>query len=356
VCLLVLWPGLQSTFAGTTDFMSLYAGAKLAFTNQQYNPARVLATQLHDIGYASQSRLFVRLPVFGLVIWPIAQLPYQLAWPIWEAMSLFALAGFLVVWPLNRGIAVVACCWSLPLWMSLAEGQDITFLLLWIALALSILERRPFVAGVLLSLCAAKFHLFLLLPLWMVANRLWHLASGFAVGVSLFLTACFLAGGHDWPRQYIALFRNPGANPYLELMPNLHGQFHNLLSFEVIGAVAVAVIVWFAIRNLNRVAGLAPVLIGGVLIAPHAYMADCALFVIALLILLSNALGPVPKALCLFLLTPVPYAALMLHESLCVIVPALTLLITLALAEPAHARSPQPRSGQYPSIAADSHA
>jgi hypothetical protein len=352
-----LGPGLATTAHGFTDFVALYTGAKLSFTHDQYNAARVLATELRATGYASESRLFVRLPAYGLVLWPIAQLPYSFAWWSWESLSSAALAAFVSFWPFHRKATLVACCCSLPLWMALAEGQDLSLVLLCVALAvLSFKQGRLAWAGVFLSLCAAKYHLFLLLPLWMISNRLWRVAVGFAAGLVLVLTLSFVAAGPRWPLQYARLLRQPYANPYPELMPNLHGQFQTLVMFEFLGAVAIACIVWFAIRNLPAALGLAPVLIGGVLIAPHAYMADCALFVPAVLMLLSKDQKPLTKALCLLLLTPVPYAALMLHEGVCVIVPAVALLLTLAHSEPVRVRAKRPQSAQCPSIAVDSQA
>src|SRR5579863_424084 len=169
VCLALLGPAVALTFRGMTDFMDLYAGARLTFTGDQYNVARVLATEAHSTGFFSATRLFMRLPVFGLLLWPIAQLPYSWASPIWELLCACAIAGFAALWPAKRVWVVTACCWSLPVWMTLAEGQDVAFLLLSLALAAIALRRKqPITCGLVLSLCLAKYHLFLLLPLWLM--------------------------------------------------------------------------------------------------------------------------------------------------------------------------------------------
>lgn len=323
VCLLLLGPGLVTTFRGITDFLDLYAGAKLAFTGDQYNVTRVLATEAHFAGFSSPTRLFLRLPAFGLVLWPLAQAPYVWASAIWELLCAAAIACFVWLWPGKRMWTITACCWSLPVWMTLAEGQDVAFLLLWIPLALVALRKRqPMLCGLLLSLCAAKFHLFLLLPMWLAVNRLWRVAGGLAIGGAVLIAASFIAGGIDWPQHYFALLCEPSNNPYPDLMPNVHSVFAGAL---------VALIAVLAMRKLDALSGLAVVIMGGILTAPHDYMADCALIVPAVLLLVEREQALVMRALLLFLLTPVAYAALMVHEGWVLIVPMIGLLAGLAI-------------------------
>ena len=348
VCLLLLGPGLALTFRGITDFIDLYAGAKLTFTGDQYNVARVLATEAHFTGYSSPTRLFMRLPVFGLLLWPLAQVPYLSASAIWESLCALAIASFPWIWPGRKRIwTITACCWSLPVWMTLAEGQDVAFLLLWLALAiLALRKQRPILSGLLLSLCAAKFHLFLLLPIWLVLNRLWRVGAGVAIGGALLITASFLAGGVAWPQHYFDLLREPANNPYPDLMPNVHSLF---------GGIAIALVAILAMRKLNAPSGLAVVLIGGILIAPHDYMADCALILPAALLLLERNQPALTRGLLLLLLTPVPYVALMLHASSVLTVPMIAAITILAFFRP-YEESTQPQFEQCPSAGAHSPA
>ena len=115
MCLLLLGPGLVWTLRGLTDFMPLYAGAKLCFTHDQYNAARVLATEFQATRYSSPHRLFVRLPAFGLVLWPISGIPYPAASALWEGLCAIAFTAFAALWRGDRRVIVHACCWSLPL-------------------------------------------------------------------------------------------------------------------------------------------------------------------------------------------------------------------------------------------------
>jgi len=78
--------------------------------------------------------------------------------------------------------------------------------------------------------------------------------------------------------------------------------------------------------------GLAAALAGGILAAPHAYVADCALLIPAVLIVLANAERGWIRALCVFLLTPIPCLFLLLEISF--YLQALLLMFLLAIARP----------------------
>jgi len=108
-------------------------------------------------------------------------------------------------------------------------------------------------------------------------------------------------------------------------------------------------------RKLHLFGGLAIVLIGGILIAPHDYMADCALFVPAVLLLLKLVKRVPTRSLLLFLLTPVPYAALMLQASWLLVLPAVALLTILAF-DRESAPAIQPQSERCPSAGVHSPA
>jgi hypothetical protein len=309
-------PAREFTARGQTDFMDLYAGGKLAFTGDLYMPAKVLETEARTEGRSSVTRLFMRLPCFALLYWPLAQMPYQVASVLWEVLCAGAMIGFAMLWPsMKRWQTVAACCWSLPLLMTWAEGQDLGFVLLAMAVAAVLVRRRqPFAGGLVASLCLAKFHLFLLIPVWICARRQWRFGRGLTAGCAVLGVACFVAGGWEWPLRYLALVREPANNPYGELMPSLHSLFAGLPfagALEVGGICVLAVGVWAASRRSGGECGLAAALAGGILAAPHAYMADGALLIPALMLLMKRADFGV-RSLRFYLLTPVPWALLMI--------------------------------------------
>jgi len=311
-----LGPSLKYTARGVTDFMDLYAGGNLAFSNGLYVPARVLETEARTEGSSSPTRLFMRLPCFALLFWPLAQLPYPAASAIWEALCLAGIVVFVLLWPKGqRRHAAVACCWSLPLWMTVAEGQDIGFLLLWIAIAMALVrKRRLTLAGAVASLCIAKFQLFLLIPVWICARKQWRFARGLLAGCAALVALSFAANGWSWPLRYLTLLREPANNPYHEAMPNLLALFEGVPHEEALGifaAIALAILIWIACRRRHSQWSFAATLAGSLLIAPHDFMADCAILIPAALPLLNSSAISLQTALYLYLVTPIPWILLL---------------------------------------------
>ncbi len=312
---LIFGPALRQTAHGVTDFMDLYAGGKLAFTHDLYVPAQVLRTEQITEGMSSVSRLFMRLPCFSLFYWPLAQLPYPVASAAWEVLCVVSLLAFALLWPSGRRrYTALACCWSLPAMLTVAEGQDIGFVLLWIAIAAVFMRRKqPGVAGLAASMCLVKFHLFLMIPVWICARRQWRFARGLAAGGAGLLALSFVAGGWDWPMRYLALLAQPSNTPFLNAMPTVYGLFGGLphaIVPELLITGLIGLGVWMASRA-NSAWGLAAALAGGVLAAPHAYMADGAMLVPAVLLVFRSRIDFRLRALCYYLATPVPWLLLM---------------------------------------------
>jgi hypothetical protein len=104
-----------------------------------------------------------------------------------------------------------------------------------------------------------------------------------------------------------ALLKSPISNPWPGAMPSIHGLTASLPHpglWQIGGSIAVAWLAWVATKDSTFEYGLAAVLSGGILVAPHAYMSDCALTVPALLITLPRAMAAWRRYLHLFLLSP----------------------------------------------------
>ena len=312
---LMVGPSLVITANGLTDFMDLYAGGKLAFDRHLYEPLHLMAAQAAAEGWSSPTRLFMRLPCFAVFYWPLAQLPYRAASAVWEILCVVGLIAFCRLWPARRKWhAVLAACASLPAWMVVAEGQDLALVLVVMAgTALLIRRRQPVLAGQLASLCLAKFHLFLLVPVWLCARRQWSFGRGLLSGGAILLAISFVSSGLDWPFRYYALLREPANNPYIRLMPNLHSAFDGLPGaggLEIAGLAALAAVVWRVSRRHSEL-GLAAALAGSLVGAPHAYMADAVLLIPAVLLLQKRATNAWIAGLGIYLLTPLPWLLLL---------------------------------------------
>jgi len=307
------WSGkLDQILAGGNDFLDLYGGGRLAHDPGLYNPDTIRRVEVETAGMSGDAFLFSRPPVVAALLWPLARLPYRAAYFTFQALAVLAVALAVWIWPVReqRGAIALACCWSFPLSTAFANGQDIPFLLLWLSLAVRLMERRPVLAGLIGSLCISKFHLFLLLPIWIITMKRWRFGAGLLGGLACSAAASFALQGPDWIQRYLQLVRNPIEDTDEALMRNLHGlcsslKFPLVLELALCGAVAWAV--WRACRTAPENAWLAT-LAGSILVSRHAYTQDCAILLPVLVAtLLAEEKGFPLRILAGILLLPVLY-------------------------------------------------
>src|SRR5579859_199138 len=198
---------IERTMRGNegADFNQFRAAATLAGTGRLYDYDSIRAAERP---FHQRLIPFGRLPFYAVVFKPIALLPYGWGRVAWWIITVLSMAGFAWLWPLKPRFFVVALFWSCSLWMLLNYGQD-TALFMFMALAgLQLLVmKRDFAAGLVLSLCASKFHLALAIPLFLAANRRWRALAGGAIGGLVILGVSFLAEGPDWVAHLIELSR-----------------------------------------------------------------------------------------------------------------------------------------------------
>jgi hypothetical protein len=304
-------PALEITLLGRNDFMNFYSGAHLAFTDSMYDVPSNLHVMREAAGWDNVNRLFNRPPFYALLLWPLGRLPFLAASHVWEILIIATIAAFCFLWPGDRKVTTLVCCWSFPLFHVFANGQDVAILLVLIALAVRAMRKgQDTLAGILLSVCSIKFHLFLLLPILILGQRRWRLLGGVMGGGVVLAMVSFLSGGWDWPVKYIRLLLNPIGNPWPDRMPSIHGISSSLPQsgiWEVLGTIAVVLLVWQAVRRGNFEYGLAAVLVGGILLAPHVFLSDCAMTVPALLITMPLATVAWQRRFHLFLVSPIGF-------------------------------------------------
>ena len=86
-------------------------------------------------------------------------------------MNAAALLIFLRMWRFDVP-AIIACALFLPLQWSFGIGQDAPIMMLIVAGAAQLIQRRhDFAGGALLALFTVKLHLFLFLPVVLIAQR-----------------------------------------------------------------------------------------------------------------------------------------------------------------------------------------
>lgn len=321
---------LPGAWQGRNDFLGLYAGARLVGSPNLYDHDAVRDVHLQAVG-ATGEIPFVRPPCYALFLKPLGLLPYRTAFAVWAILLAVALAGFAALWP---GVAATTrwliCCWSLPAFVSLFNGQDVMLMLLWAALAARLVRAgQPAAAGMVLALCASKFHLLALVPVVILAQRRWRMAGGVAFGGCVLLALSFAAAGKGWPLRYYAVLTDARINPSVELMPNLHSLFgmgRYGLTLQIAAGLVLAVGLFLVARSASDFEGpLALALVAGVLVGFHSYLSDAALLLPALIIFSAAGYARLPA---IALITPVPWFFLHLPRPL----PTLTQVLIVALA------------------------
>jgi hypothetical protein len=332
-------PYWKDVALGHTDYLSFYAGGRLAFTPNLYDAPHAMAEQLRAAHVMGKGTYFIRLPWFAAAMWPLARLPYLTGQFIWEAILVAGLVAFVALWPRPPFLVRVAIlCYSIPALTSLRMGQDPPLLLALMAIALVLLCRgKPVLAGLVLSLTLAKFHLFLpLYPAALFARR-WRLASGLFSGTAILLVVSFLVGGIDWPQRYFAAMADPAITPAVTITPSFYyyipgtPQARNL----VLAAIGIALMVLYlriAREKVELLIAAAPVAILPLL--PHAGSYDCLLLTPLALYALDRGSRPAKIAGAL-LLIPVTYFVAWSVPSCAILIPILDILLLGLCALPA---------------------
>lgn len=305
----------ERLLAGTNDFLQLYAGAKLARSPQLYEAEASWQVHRQAVGIRLPSVVHTRPPFYSFLLQPLGQLPYRAAYWTFLAVNFLGLAWFCWRFFSHRpAYALLVACFP-PLYVAILGGNDLGLVLALLGSAMLLMDRdRDFLAGLLLSLCAIKFHLFILLPpVLLLLGRRRVLAGGLTGGTAL-LALSFFSQGLDWPIRYLALLRNPVIHPLGHAMPNLQGLVRNLLpgayfaATLVLTAAAAAAVLWLAWRRRRDWRyGFALALLGGLLVSWHCYVQDAVLLLPVLALLLQTSTTSAVKFPLAIALIPFPF-------------------------------------------------
>lgn len=316
-----LWrPFLPYFFArANNDFVCTYAGATLAGAPGLYDVPAVTRVE-KPLGDSQQFMMYQRFPYYAALISPLRFLTYRSAYWVWQGISLISIMAFVWFWPgQRRWVTALACCWSLPLANCFVMGQDVTLLLSILAISLALLFRgRDFAAGCVIALLSIKFHLFLTLPLLILTRRMWRFGSGVAASGIVLLILSFAVQGWSWPVAYLRMLQLPTSTPSFTLMPNINGLLsdhpHGLLATTIAAALVIAAAALVMWRARITVA-IAAMLISGLLLSYHAFIADAVLLVPAGLMLLRDKSSLAHRASGFLTLSPLAFLGFRLENA-----------------------------------------
>jgi glycosyl transferase family 87 len=323
VLCLYVFPTKDRVLRGQNDYVGLYIGGKLLGTPGLYSREANIRAAHEAIGTVLTGVAYIRPAFHAVLLKPLTLLPYQLSFWVFTVISLASMLWFVRTFARDCPELPVLASFSLPIAGCLANGQD-TLIVLALA-GLSILlarQGRDFVSGMVLSLCTVKFHLFLLIPVLVVATRRWRILQGGAAGCALLVLAGFAAAGFNWIPAYLHAIRDPWVTPCLGCMPNVHGAVFAIagekgsLPLEIaLSSVVAAFCVVGMARSKNYEYAFAISLIGGVLLSYHIQLHDLVILLLPLALIIRTttfvplrgifAIAVTPPAnLLLFLLEP----------------------------------------------------
>jgi len=334
-CLLLLaWPQRERALRGQNDFVSFYAGAKLAATPDLYSRPANLAVIRSLLGFEMEGTTYIRPPFYARMLRPLAALPYRPAWAIFFLANLVSVLWFVARFSRECPALPFFASMSIPLLTPLMNGQDTPFLLAILGAAILLFRKnRDFTAGLVLSLCALKFHLFLFLALLLVIKKRWRAIQGGVCGLAV-LTLASLGQIRPW----INALRDPWISPDPQNLPNLHGlilTLHGAFWIEVLIGASIALFYIFCASKTAHFEFLIAVsLVCGLLTSFHSGPADDVLLIPVFVLVIASSAAPFLRALSALILTPIPYLMGLAGSPWSIALPALLIVWLIAAQVP----------------------
>ena len=282
---------------GENDFVVLYVGAKLAGTADLYSRAVNLAT-LQSILGVKMDIVYIRPPFYAVLLKPLSFLPYWAAYAVFAALCVASIVWFVVRFTKECPVLPLCASLGIPVVAALLGGQDTPFLLVFMGGFILLTRRqKDFLAGLVLSLCAIKFHLFLFVPLMLLCKKRWRLIYGASCGVAALMAGGIAFTGIASLGKYLSILPDPRNNPNPDMTPNLHGLLSTLggsgtLEAALTGILTLAFL-WIVFHTDDLEILLAVSILCGLLASYHSgFPDDILLLVVLVLILHSTTFAP----------------------------------------------------------------
>lgn len=185
-----------------TDYLSFWAAGRLVLTG---DPAGAYEIARHGAIIRNVTPIagllpFPYPPPFLIFATPFSLLDHRLAFPAWVIATL---AFYLLA---SRKVAASSIAVTHPAVLIAGFYGQASFFISGLFLGgASLLSRRPFVAGAILGLLIIKPHLAILLPVAVIAGRLWPAIAGAALSGGAFLLIGLLLFGADSYAGFLAM-------------------------------------------------------------------------------------------------------------------------------------------------------
>lgn len=297
------------------DFVMLYLAGQLQPVGKLYDAAEYYRRHPEFLDGVAHGLIYTRPAFYSLAFVPLAKLPYMVAFGIYQILQLSVLSlWFKEAWKTSPKLLLSASV-SLPLLLAFGNGQDIILVAALAGIAWLWLDRRPFVAGLLLSVCSVKAHLFLLVPIALARHGYWRTIGGGAVGGLVLVALSFVAGGAGWIQEYLKILQIKEIDGKVHQMGNIRslaqalGIPGDLLPWML--AAGLAATAWAIWRTQTIPQSLVLALCGGLVFNWHSFLQDFTLLLTLVPFVPQLALGTWAERNWKLLLSPIPYVAAM---------------------------------------------
>jgi alpha-1,2-mannosyltransferase len=278
-----------------TDFASFWTAGRMALAGDAvslYDPWAHAAFQRQVFGDPNIEIYAWHYPPFFLAVAvPLALLPYVPAFVVWQGATLaLYVAAIRAIAPPHKALNLVILGFP-AVFVTLGHGQNAFLTAGLLGLALMLLDRRPWIAGLLIGLLAYKPQLGLVLPVVLVFGGHWRAAI--AAGITV-ITMAALATGLLSLDVWVAFLKDT-AHAREHLLEHsvvgwakIQSVFSALRSFGVpvslaytgqfaVTAAVVSVLALSALRGADRRLVAAMTCVGALLATPFCLDYDMAL-------------------------------------------------------------------------------
>jgi hypothetical protein len=187
----------------TSDFAAFYTAGKIVAEGSGkglYDLDTQTSTQLRSTPYKGQPLLYYHPAFETLLFAPLALLPYQKAYLLWNGINVLVLLSIPIILRKhlrlidhNLALSVLALASFFPVFITLHQGQDSILLLLCYAMAFAAMRsQQDFRAGIFLALALFKFQFVLPFVVLLSLIKRWSVIKGF-VATAIALAAVSLA-------------------------------------------------------------------------------------------------------------------------------------------------------------------
>jgi hypothetical protein len=300
-----LWLWLSNYLSDNfhNDFTFYFAAARLGLAhgwNGLYD-LKLQQEQLDAIGSrinVAQLARYVSPPPLAWVVVPLTVLPYRVAYWIWSAILVAALA---LTWQLAapgrtraRVLFLVGAIGWLPVIYGLQLGQPALLVAAGVAACYAFLTRdRQIAAGAVLGVLVLKPQLALLVPAALLVTGRWRAFAASVVVVSALAIASATALGPQGVRTYEALLNFATTVPQNQSQ-TLAAWIQNIPATR---AVQAAIALWtlalaYRLRARGPETTLSIALVGGLASSPYVHYDDLTMLGLAAVLFMR---GPCPR-------------------------------------------------------------